>query len=221
MNTLTFQCSKFFMCLVIIVNSSIVFAQNDSAKNLNTFLSVEDALKSPENVFKLSLENVSNLSNAIDFSIFKNLEYLSLKNDHLNKLPRGIQNLKNLKILDLSGNDFKVLPKEISKLKQLNELYLNNDPQLNIDKSIKVLKGLPQLKKLHLENNGLVAFPKKLYLLNNLEELYINDNKIKQLPAPTTLKKGNKLQLVNAKNNQFLPPRRAEDYNGFGLRFVF
>jgi Leucine-rich repeat (LRR) protein len=48
----------------------------------------------------------------VDWSKFINLEYLSLKNDHLKEIPSGITKNKTLKSIDLSGNDFAILPSD-------------------------------------------------------------------------------------------------------------
>jgi hypothetical protein len=56
-----------------------------------------------------------------------NLEYLSLKDDHLTVLPKELFLLKNIR---LKWNNLKVLPKEFSNLKNLGTLSLNDETEM-------------------------------------------------------------------------------------------
>jgi transposase len=53
------------------------------------FNDLNDALKNPERIYRLNLSNQNKLD-GVDWSKFINLEYLSLKNDHLKEIPSGI-----------------------------------------------------------------------------------------------------------------------------------
>jgi len=81
-----------FLCLSFF---NVSFSQNtDFSQETKTYTSIEEALRNPETVRKLDLSNQK-----IDFpegfwSKFKNLEYLSLKNDGLTFLPEGISQLQ-------------------------------------------------------------------------------------------------------------------------------
>lgn len=111
--------------VLFILTTSIVVGQNsDKPKE---FTSLSEALKNPEKVIRLNLSNQEMSVTNNDWSKFINLEYLSLKNDHLKEIPIGITKLVSLKTIDLSGNDFVKLPDEFSNLINLEELYLNDE----------------------------------------------------------------------------------------------
>jgi len=142
-----------FLLFVLLFQSVKAQTTADSTLLNKEFLSIDEALKTPESVFRLNLSNQNiEFSDSI-WSKFTNLQYLSLKNDHLKTIPEGIGSLKNLKVIDLSGNDFKVLPTTFSGLSNLQELYLNDDKYFQFDKNIPILSKLPNLKSLHLEND--------------------------------------------------------------------
>ena len=78
--------------LLVITNTSIAqtIVSNDSITEKN----FEIAILHPNDVIRLDLSNQSINFDAIDFSQFKNLEYLSLENEHLKELPKGLSTLK-------------------------------------------------------------------------------------------------------------------------------
>jgi Leucine-rich repeat (LRR) protein len=59
----------------------------------------------------LNLSNQNIKLDGVDWSKFINLEYLSLKNDHLKEI-QWYYKIKTLKSIDLSGNDFAILPSD-------------------------------------------------------------------------------------------------------------
>lgn len=171
---------------------------------LYTFTNIEEALKNPEEVLRLDLSGQT-----IDFSLealrqFKNIEYLSLRNDHLKEIPEEVFALDQLKILDLSGNDFDFLPREIAELKNLEELYLNDEERLDLKQSIDALIGLPNLRTLHLEGDQIAVFPENIFELKNLEYLYLNDNELVEIPQG--IHQMNRLKLVDLQSNPIPPP---------------
>lgn len=184
------------------------------------YIVLEEALKSPEKVYRLNLSNTNfKMPSDSVWSRFINLEFLSLKNDHLKEIPGGIGNLKNLKTLDLSGNDFRVLPQSFSSLTNLKEIYLNNEVNMNVDKTLMVLKDLPNLQILHLENDNLKRFPKSLLNFNRLEELYLNNNRFKKIPKE--LKQIKSLHYVDLHDNKINLDIKGIDTQGFGLTMRF
>jgi Leucine-rich repeat (LRR) protein len=188
----------------------------DSAALWKNYTDIQDALKNPDQVYRLDLSNQF-LSDA-QFDVlpkFKNLRYLSLKDDHLKEIPKTIAFLTNLRVLDLSGNDFKFLPTELKKLKNLEEIFLNNDPYADINQEISVLSKLPNLKILHFENDNIGMLPKSISNLKHLEKLYLNDNEFTDIPDFLT--KHKKLIYIDMKNN----PLQWKGEKPFGITINF
>ena len=214
MKTFTIQ----LVLLSLFFNLNLVSSQEMKVKNEKEFTNVEDALKNPAKVVRLNLSNqVFKLSDA-DWSKFINLEYLSLKNDHLTEIPLGITNLNKLTTLDLSGNDFKILPTEFEKLTNLNELYLNDEININLPQSLSILAKLPNLKTLHLENDNLKKLPSEILSIRNLENLYLNHNKFKQIPQIQTL---DHLKYLDLNDNNINPKLQDMKNLNFGFKINF
>jgi len=191
----------------------------DSIQLEKEFVNLDEALKSPRNVYRLDLSNQDVQFSDIEWSSFTNLEYLSLKNDHLKQIPTGLGSLKNLKVLDLSGNDFEVLPSSFSNLTNLEELFLNDDKNLDFEKNIPILSTLPNLRSLHVENDGLKSLPQNIFQLSRLESLYLNNNKFKEFPKELSSLK--QLQYTDMKGNKFKLPQQDVPQKDFGLRIRF
>ena len=188
-----------FIALLYEMNAQITSGSSGINKE---YYDLGEALKNPNNVYRLNLSNQN--FNALSDSVwgkFENLEYLSLKNDHLKEIPSGIGNLKNLKILDLSNNDFKVLPQSFSRLENLREIYLNDEKEMDIDQSLRAIKDLPYLKILHLENDNLKSIPQGLLQFTQLETLYLNNNSFNEIPME--LKNLKNLNYIDFHDNKF------------------
>lgn len=184
------------------------------------YTSLESALKEPEKVFRLNLSNQKINFKEDIWTRFPNLEFLSLKDDHLTNLPEGISQLKNLKILDLSGNDFTTLPNSFKNLNNLEELFLNNEKNMNLEKTIdETLSLLPKLRILHLENDHLKKLPKNINKVKNLETLYLNDNEFKNFPKE--IKNLRDLKYIDFRNNQFVPRNPQQILDNYGVIIEF
>jgi Leucine-rich repeat (LRR) protein len=208
------------VCMIKFTNATIAQSTEGNLPENKEYNSIEEALNSPSKVFRLNLSNakINILPDSI-WNRFQNLEYLSLKNDHLKEIPAGIGYLKNLKTLDLSGNDFKVLPKTFAQLSNLNEIYLNDEVNMDIDETIDVLKDLPNLKILHLENDKLKKLPTSILHLKNLESLYINNNHFKKVPLE--LRDHRKLKFVDLHDNKYNINLKGIDNQSFGYTMRF
>ncbi len=192
----------------------------DSIVKNKTYSNLEEALKNAENVYRLDLSNQTpNLPPDTAWFRFKNLEYLSLRNDHLKEIPNGIGYLKNLKTLDLSGNDFKALPFSFSNLSNLRELFLNDETRMDVNQSLIMLKDLPKLSMLHLENDKLRSIPSNIFLMRNLETLYLNDNRITKIPRQ--LKRMKNLKYIDLHHNKLKPSSQDMMQPDHGFKFRF
>ena len=219
-----------FFIIILCAYSQIVLGQTkldsisinnvDSTVIMKEYNSLEEALKNPELVYRLNLSNQnSSLPNA-NWLKFKNLQYLSLKNDHLKEIPHEITFLRNLKILDLSGNDFQALPKSFSNLRTLEELFLNDEEYFKIDSTMKTLSLLPNLKILHLENDHLKKLPKNINSLTHLEMLYLNNNEF--ISFPTEIKGLKNIKYLDLHDNRITPNSYQNIQNqNFGIKINF
>ncbi|OUD34616.1 hypothetical protein, partial [Flavobacterium sp. FPG59] len=148
----------YFLSALVLLCTTSLWSQIKNDKN-REFNDLNDALKTPELIYRLNLSNQNLKLDGVDWSKFINLEYLSLKNDHLKEIPSGITKIKTLKSIDLSGNDFDVLPSDFANLEFLEEIKLNDETKMNLPKTLDVLAKLPMLKSLYLENDQLKTIP--------------------------------------------------------------
>ena len=193
-------------------------SQSNPVAETKKYVNLGEALRSPKEVITLDLSNQKISLEDIDWSLFSNLEYLSLKNDNLTVIPEGLSKLSNLKTLDLSGNNFKVLPKTLKSLSKLQVLYLNDEKQFDLEKSMDVLSNLTNLKELHLENDKLQALPKQFDKMKSLELLYLNDNDFMELPKQ--IMQLDHLRLLDFKNNNVNANLQEMKNLNFGFKLI-
>jgi Leucine-rich repeat (LRR) protein len=211
---------QIFVITMFVFQTNQLHSQTlDSLKNYKEYTKLEEALKEPDKVFRLNLNNQSFTEFPKGLSKFSNLEYLSLRNDHLTSLSPEIGSLKKLKVLDLGGNDFSVLPKDFTKLQNLEELYLDNDKNLDIQQDIEVLGKLPKLKILHLENDGIDKLPSNINKLEHLEQLYLTNNLFRVIPPQ--LKELKHLKYLDLNNNYLPNNLHHHQPQQYGLKIKF
>ncbi len=205
----------------LLVLTQSIIAQNQFTQNTvqKEFNNLKEALKNPKEVVFLNLSNQTEVVPNSVWAQFINLEYLSLKNDHLKTIPTELTTLKKLKVLDLSGNDFQTLPVEFIKLENLEELYLNDETNMNLPKTLEILSKLPKLKSLHLENDQLEQLPENLKNLEHLEFLYLNQNKF--LEVPKQIGGLQHLQYLDLNNNPIKPELQDVKNLNFGFKIKF
>ncbi len=212
---------KGLVVVLLIISSFQVYGQVsvDSLTAKKEYSNFEEALKEPEKVFRLNLSNQNfNMPADSVWALFRNLEYLNLRNDHLKNIPDGLGNLKKLQVLDLSGNDFRVLPQSFSKLENLTELYLNEEANMDLNQSLIVIKDLPNLRTLHLENDNLKSVPKSLSGFANLEKLYLNNNRFHKVPSEVQGLKH--LNFIDLHDNKYrLDNQHLKNQVGIKVRF--
>lgn len=162
------------------------------------------ALSHPLEVKKLDLSNQKIDFTSIDFSVFKNLEYLRLINDNLYHLPLGIKDLSNLKILDISSNKFCDIPHELKEMPNLEELIFNNEQYISDVSSFEIFLSMTSLKRLHLDSidskviDRIPFAPQLQYLslkYDGLSNIPISVSTIKDLRKLDL--EGNNIRLIN------------------------
>ncbi|TAH04801.1 MAG: leucine-rich repeat domain-containing protein [Sphingobacteriales bacterium] len=210
--------------VLLLVLNCFVFTELSAQVNIDAevkkeFKDLSEALKNPAQVYRL---NLSNQKVSIPDSVwekFSNLEYLSLRNDHLKAIPAGIGNLGRLRVLDLSGNDFTYLPASFKNLSNLEELYLNDDKYFNLEQNLPLLGSMSGLRSLHLENDGLKRIPKNIGMLNQVESIFLNNNKFSQ--PPLELKKLPNLKFLDLQGNRLRYSRNEVQSQFFGIQVNF
>lgn len=207
---------RILLVSLMMLNGINLTAQTIPEKAIE-YNNLKEALKNPSKVYRLNLENQKDLPKEFDWSVFKNLEFLSFENDNLEEIPLGITSLNNLKTLNLSGNLFKELPPEINKLEKLETLYLNREKNLNLANAIEILGRLPNLKNLHLENDNLESLPSEILVLRKLEYLNLNNNHFKELPK---LDKLDHLKFLDLRKNQINPELLDQRNLNFGFKIM-
>ena len=186
---------------------------------LNINSQINSSLSNPSTITRLELNDNTIDISKIDFSKFVNLEYLSLKDDHLKELPKELFLLKKLKTLDLSRNDLKVLPKEFSQLKNLEALYLNDENNMDLPASLDVLAKLPKLKSLYLENDKIRFIPNEIFKLKKLEYLSLSKNELKEIPK--NMNSLSHLKSLDIKDNNLTPDNMEPRNLNFGFKINF
>lgn len=126
---------------------------------------LEEALKNPNSVYRLSLRGKKLKVFPAEILKFKNLQELDLSKNKLDSLPNEIGDLVNLQVLDISSNKLEAIPDSIGKLKNLRKLSAGKNEIGAIPRTI---GGLQSLEILDLWSNQIVIFPDEL---NNLKKL--------------------------------------------------
>ncbi|MEM0575098.1 leucine-rich repeat domain-containing protein [Flavobacterium polysaccharolyticum] len=207
----------YFRYALVLLFTTSLWSQIKYDKN-REFNDLNDALKTPELIYRLNLSNQNLKLDGVDWSKFVNLEYLSLKNDHLKEIPSGITKIKTLKSIDLSGNDFDVLPSDFANLEFLEEIKLNDETKMNFPKTLDVLAKLPMLKSLYLENDQLKTIPSEVLKMKSLENLFLGNNQIEKVPV---LKKLDHLKYLDLKDNKIKTDLQDMKNLNFGIKVNF
>lgn len=126
---------------------------------MKIFFTMEEALASPDRVFRLSLEKQK--LKEIPPSVFalKNLNELDLSRNRLTSVPAEIALLQNLQILKLSRNRFSKFPAEVCALKMLLKLAVDNNSMDSIPTEI---GRLQRLEVLDAWSNDFSYFPDEI-----------------------------------------------------------
>jgi hypothetical protein len=152
----------------------------DALENMNGFTSLEEALKNPDAVIKLDLQNNGMRALPPEIGRFRNLQYLNVSRNQLSELPREIGNLSRLQVLNASGNQIDVIPAELRRLQNLKQLNLATNLLKKLPPEI---GNLPKLEFLDASENRLSQVPAAIGLAANLRTVYLRTNSLSTLPA--------------------------------------
>ncbi len=148
--------------LILFVFISSCFSQvidMDSLLAKKIYTSIEQALKNPQQVYRLHLKNKKLTKVPDEIYLFPNLNELVLSKNKITAILARIEELENLQILDLSQNKLYTLPDEIGHLTNLRKLILNRNDITFFP------AGIGQLFKLEfidLWSNLIVEFPPEI-----------------------------------------------------------
>ena len=162
------------LCLCLLAMASPVIAQDEEDDDVDAFLriptgplldakqlerakwyySIDEAVREPEKVVKLSLSGDKLKQFPDDVLRFPNLQILNLSDNKLKTLPDEISDLENLQVLILTGNRLQALPEGMRLLNNLTHLYLSGN---NLVIMPAWIGGLAKLRYVDLTYNNLIA----------------------------------------------------------------
>ena len=95
-----------------------------------------------------------------------NTTYYTIAGQGTSEWEVGIGILKELQFLDLRGNRLEKFPEQLDKLEHLEELYLSENMLKDIPSDI---GGMEKLKKLHIHCNSISLLANDLYYMPHLQ----------------------------------------------------
>ena len=128
------------------------------------YTSIAEALKHPDNVYRLNLRKLKLKKIPPEIFTLKNLQELNVSRNKLTEIPKEISKLTKLQILDVSANEIDTLYSEIGMLTNIKELILNQNRIAHLPISISNLKNMFFLD---MWGNEIQQFPKEISKLKN------------------------------------------------------
>lgn len=202
-----------------------IFELNYGKESFKTYTDLDSAIAERDKVRKLYLTNKDYPSIPGKIYKMKNLLYIDLSENKLDKLGFGIKNLRELKELNVSKNNIKKIPNAFSKIKYLeyinfsfNELKEVNllfeqgyyckyfDVSFNEIEQVNQINLLKNATSIKLNNNRISELPQEINQLKKVKVLDLSNNQLLYLPR--TIIGLIKLEELNLENNQLgsLPP---------------
>ena len=182
------------LCFIVL---SLIICQTYAQKG-KTYVTIEQALKNPANVYILNLKGQGIKALPDDIMKLVNLEQIDLSYNSFTTIPPQVFRLPKLKTLNISNNAIASLP-DLGALRTLTTLRLDVNPFTNPVAELKKVSVLNNLTSLNFAANKLSAFPDELLTMTNLAELDLGYGTIKTLPANIDKMKSLK-RLVLTKN---------------------
>lgn len=142
------------------------------------YTDLNEALKNPDSVIRLSLRKKKFKSFPPQLYQFKNLQYLDLSKNSIDELPDSITLFTNLQQLICSKSGLKRLPPNIGKLKNLKYLNVN---QNDIERLPYSFGELENLIVADLWSNNLEHFPESMKKMSGLKVMDLRNILIPQV----------------------------------------
>lgn len=139
----------------------------DSIDTCHIYTSIEEALKSPKEVYVLKLSRNKLTEFPAEILQFTNLNVLDLSKNRISNIPDQIGTLTHLQRLDLGKNKLDYFPLGITDLVNLKKLILNQNYITGIPFSI---RNLQELDYLDMWSNDLSEIPESISELKKLKE---------------------------------------------------
>ncbi len=117
--------------------------------------SMDEAMRNPMKVYKLSLKNERLKEFPRDISRFPNLQILDMSHNKIRHVPPSIVDLPHLEKLILFNNKIKSLPEEFRYLEHLQSLYLGRNRLVQIPSWV---GGLSKLRIMDISFNHLTKY---------------------------------------------------------------
>lgn len=156
--------------------------------NQPVYSNLQQAYQKYDQVYRLSIKGTGGYYGKVDevpadIDTLVYLQYFSVVNEALERLPPRFGNLKDLQQLYLGGNRFQALP---------DTLY-----------------NLRNLRRLDVQKNRLLRISDKISQLTHLEYLYLNDNRELDFIPTEAFQSLRKLKILNAQNTK-IPREQLE-----------
>lgn len=143
------------------------------------YTDLDEALKDPESIIKLSLRKKKYKNFPEQLYQFKNLQYLDLSKNSIKELPDSLPKaFKNLQYFIISKNGLEALPNDIGSFKNLKFLNINQNEVARLPYSFGFLENL---ESADLWSNNLEYFPETLRELKQLKSMDLRNILIPQV----------------------------------------
>jgi Leucine-rich repeat (LRR) protein len=123
-----------------------------------------EALKNPDQVYKLDLHRKKLKEIPPEVFTFVNLQELNLSKNKLTIISKDIAKLTKLQVLNVSSNDIDTLYSEIGQLINIKKLILNQNVITYLPSTI---SNLTKMSFLDMWGNEIQSFPKEIAKLKN------------------------------------------------------
>jgi Leucine-rich repeat (LRR) protein len=165
--------------LTLIPNLEELYLNNVKHLNLDQTFNVINRIT---HLKRLHLDSIPNFKLPKTIEENTSIEYISMRYDDLNTIPKQINSFKHLKELNIEGNSIRVIHKYLLKNKELESLSLSISPNFNFKKSFLILSKELSLQKLEIANSSFETLPDDISLLDNITTLSLRNDHLKTFP---------------------------------------